>query len=390
MTLLLDALFSSVALSHLVVDVLNGQRAVLLAYLSGPLGLSNTTLGLISTIYVVSAALLQPVFGFLTDRIGPRWVVAGGVLWMAVFFSMAVATPGQLALVLLILASLGSGAFHPAGTMQATLRGRNHMAGQETTATAYFFVFGQMGLFFGPIMGGPLLEHFGPVGLLSLSLFAFPVGLNAAWQLRYTVPAFLADRMDGNPGSDPGSLVRNRPALFSLLAFATMAAFQSWVQQNMITFVPKYLSDLGQPASIYGLVVALFMGGYALGNILGGNMADRFGKRRVAAIALISASVPLYLVPMAGLSAWLYLLIPLAGMLTGSTHSIIVVLAQRIIPGGMAMASGLILGFMFSSGSLGTLLTGHLADVAGFVPVFHLNAAIAFTAALMALTLQRR
>ena len=389
MTLLLDALFSSVALSHLIVDTLNGQRAVLLAYLSGPLGLSNAALGLISTIYVVSAALMQPVFGFLTDRIGPRWVVAGGVLWMAVFFSMAVSTPGQTALVFLILASLGSGAFHPAGTMQATLRGRNHMSGQETTATAYFFVFGQMGLFFGPIVGGPLLERFGPLGLLSLSMFAFPVGLNAAWQLRYTVPAFVADLKDGNPGSGAG-VVRNRPALFSLLAFATMAAFQSWVQQNMITFVPKYLSDLGQPASIYGLVVALFMGGYALGNILGGNMADRFGKRRVAVIALTAASVPLFLVPAAGLSAWLYLLVPLAGMLTGATYSIIVVLAQRIIPGGMAMASGLILGFMFSTGSLGTLLTGHLADIAGFAPVFHMNAAIAFTAALLALSLQRR
>ena len=390
MTLLLDTLFSSVALSHLIVDILNGQRAVLLAYLSGPLSLSNATLGLVSTLYVVSAAVLQPVFGFLTDRIGPRWVVAGGVLWMAVFFSLAVATPGEMALALLIIASLGSGAFHPAGTMQATLRGRNHMAGQETTATAYFFVFGQLGLFFGPIMGGPLLERFGPLGLLSLSLPALPVGLNAAWRLRYAVPAFVADLTSGNPNSANGVAPRRNIALFSLLAFAVMAAFQSWAQQNMITFVPKYLSDLGKPASIYGLVAALFMGGSALGNILGGNLADRFGKRRVAAIALFSASVPLYLVPLAGLSAWLYLLIPLAGMLTGATHSIIVVLAQRIIPGGMAMASGLILGFMFSTGSLGTLLTGHLADVAGFTPVFHVNAAITFSAALLALTLQRR
>src|SRR4030067_476541 len=141
MTLLFDTLFSAVALGHLAVDILNGQRAVLLAYLSGPLGLSNAALAVVSTIYVVSAALIQPVCGLLADRIGPRWVVAGGTLWMAAFFSLAVMVPGQAALGLLVLASLGSGAFHPAGAMQATLRGRDHPAGRETTAAASFFLF---------------------------------------------------------------------------------------------------------------------------------------------------------------------------------------------------------------------------------------------------------
>jgi MFS transporter, FSR family, fosmidomycin resistance protein len=170
MSLLFDRLFSSVALSHLFVDILNGQRAVLLAYLSGPLGLTNATLGLVSTTYVVSAAFIQPFFGHLADRTGPRWVVAGGVLWMAFFFSLALITPGSLALALLVLASLGSGAFHPAGTMQATLSGRTLYAGKETTATAFFFVFGQMGHFAGPVLAGPLLENFGTWGLLCLVL----------------------------------------------------------------------------------------------------------------------------------------------------------------------------------------------------------------------------
>src|SRR4030065_162782 len=101
--------------------------------------------------------MIQPVFGHLADRIGPRWLVAGGGLWMGGFFSLAVVTPGALALVLLVLGRLGSAAFHPAGAMQATLRGRERFAGRETTAVAYFFLFGQMGAFFGPLIGGPLL-----------------------------------------------------------------------------------------------------------------------------------------------------------------------------------------------------------------------------------------
>jgi FSR family fosmidomycin resistance protein-like MFS transporter len=388
MSLLFDSLFSSVALGHLMVDVLNGQRAVLLAYLSGPLGLSNAVLGLVSTLYVFSGALTQPLFGHLTDRIGSRWVVAGGVLWISLFFTLAVMVSGHLALALLVVASLGSGAFHPAGTMQATLRGRDHLAGRETTAAAYFFVFGQLGLFFGPMLGGPLLEHYGPGGLIVLSVFGLPVGLNAAVHLRSTVIAESTELPAASSAAAQANPMFGE-SLYTFGAFGLMAAFQSWSQQTMVTFLPKYLSDLGQSPGAYGLLAAIFMGGSALGNVLGGNLADRFGKRRVAMLALALASVPLYLIGDVGWSLWLYLLIPVAGALTGATHSIIVVLAQRFLPNRMAFASGLILGFLFTSGALGTLLTGYLADLWGFPAVFHLNAAIALTAAVLALSLQK-
>ena len=151
----------------------------------------------------------------------------------------------------------------------------------------------------------------------------------------------------------------------------------------MITFVPKYLSDLGQSPAIYGLVSGLFMGGSALGNILGGNLADRFGKQRVAMTMLTLASVPLFLISRAGGSPWLYLLVPLSGLLTGSVHSIIVVIAQRTIRGGMALATGLTLGFMFSAGALGTLLSGPLADAWGFPPLFQMTSGLVLVAAML-------
>lgn len=309
-------------------------------------------------------------------------------MWISAFFTLALIAPGHHALALLVIASLGSGAFHPAGTMQATLRGRNHLAGRETTAAAYFFVFGQMGLFFGPLLGGPLLDRFGTGGLLALSVFGLPVGLNAAVRLRPAIglghpnPALTTT---GQKALEPAV----RLGLLAVIGFGVMAAFQSWAQQTMVTFLPKYLSDLGQSPSVYGLLAAMFMGGSAVGNILGGNLADRFGKRRVAMMALALASVPLYFIGDVGLSIWLYLLIPIAGALTGATHSIIVVLAQRFLPGRMALASGLILGFLFTSGAVGTLISGHLADSWGFAVMFHFNAGVALVAAVLALSLQK-
>ncbi|RPI81887.1 MAG: MFS transporter [Chloroflexi bacterium] len=378
MSLILDAIFSSVAFSHMIVDILNGTRAVLLTFLSTPLGLSNAALGFISTLYIISAALIQPFFGYLADRVGARWVVSGGVAWMGTFFALALIIPGKTALVFLILASLGSGAFHPAGGMQASVLGRTLYAGRETSAASFFFLFGQLGYFFGPLLAGPLLQAFGPPGLLALVFWTAPVAWNAMRKLgKLAVPEILKPvRQAQSRGIKLGA------GLSIVIGFAGIAACQSWAQQNIVTFVPKYLSDLGQSATSYGIVSAVFMGGSALGNILGGQLADRFGGRIVASLSLLFAVLPLFLIPEVAPS-WLYILVPVAGFFTGATQSIIVVYGQHLVPGGMALATGLVLGFTFSSGAIGTFFSGMIADVSGFSPVFHLSAGLALLAALL-------
>jgi len=117
-------------------------------------------------------------------------------------------------------------------------------------------------------------------------------------------------------------------------------------------------------------------------------MADHFGKRPVAGTMLALAGIPLFLISLVGWSPWLFLLVPLSGMFTGSVHSIIVVIAQGTIRGGMALASGLTLGIMFTAGSFGTLLSGPLADAWGFPLVFQLTAGLVLAASLATLRLK--
>ena len=378
MPLLFDSLFSSVAFSHLIVDVLNSSRPVLLTYL----GLTETQIALISTIYIWASALTQPFFGWLSDRVGPRWLAAGGVLWMTLFFSGAVFVPGTAGLICLIIAALGSSAFHPVGTVQATLQGRSHMAGRETTATSLFFTAGQLGHFAGPIITGLILARLGLPALVVLPIISIPIGLALAYQLR-------ANRPHPRPAQG-NERVRLQASVGFILLLAMVATLQSWSQANMINFVPKYLKDLGLGAVTYGNMAGLFMGGSALGNVIGGHFGDIYTKRKVAAIALLLAALPIYTMSQIGWSPWLYLLIPLAGACTGAVHSIMVVLAQRMISGGMALASGLILGFIFSAGALGLLLTGPLTEAYGFPTVLIMTTGLVLLASPLAWMLKEK
>lgn len=378
MPLLFDSLFSSVAMSHFMVDVFNASRPVLLTYL----GLTETQIALYSAIYVWVSALTQPFFGWISDRVGPRWLAAGGVLWMTVFYSGAVYIPGTWGLLCLIVAALGSSSFHPVGTVQATLQGRHRLQGRETTAASLFFMAGQLGHFIGPVITGLILFRLGLPAMIVLPIVSIPIGFALLYQLRHNHPHPKAKDSDGK--------IRLQAAWSFIILLAIVATLQSWSQANMINFFPKYLKDLGLNAATYGNIAGLFMGGSALGNVIGGYYGDRFAKRKVAALALFLASIPIFVMSQIGWSPWLYLLIPVAGACTGSVHSIMVVLAQRIVSGGMALASGLILGFIFSSGTLGMLLTGPIAENYGFPTVLMMTTGLVLAASPLAWMLKEK
>jgi len=380
-----DRILNSLVMGHFIVDVLNGQRTIVLTYLSLFLGLSNYGLGIITTIYVVSSALAQPIFGYVSDRVGARWVAAGGILLMGVFFSLAMFFPGWPAVILLVLASICSGAFHPAGATEATLAGRERMQGREATASSLFFLFGQMGFGIGPMIGGPLLSNLGMPGFLILSIFTIPIGLFAASELKSLIKPMNKPKPVEKPvKSTSPKLVISK----SLLVMIGISAFQSWSQSNITAYMPRYLADMQLTPSVYGVIIGLFTAGSAIGCMVGGELADRTSRKTVITWSLLSSTIPLLLIAFTGLSYWLYPLMFIAGGLTGGSFSVIVVQAQKVIPGGMGLASGLILGFIFSAGAIGTMFTGKIADVWGYQPVFYFTALIALLGGILGLMLK--
>jgi FSR family fosmidomycin resistance protein-like MFS transporter len=326
-------------------------------------------------------SVAQPIFGGLADRFGTRWVVGGGVAWLMGFFTAAMLTHGAPSLVLLVIAAGGSAAFHPAGVMEATLSGQAAGASLETTAASFFFLFGQTGFSAGPAIGGVLLEHWGPQGLLLLLLFTLPAGGYAATHIGGGRLPVMADL------EAPAERVV-RPATWILVAFGALAVIRMWVQFNFAVYLPKYYADLGYDPAIYGLITGLFMAGVAVANVTGGWLGDRHRRWPLVMGSLLLSVIPIGLFPLAGPTGWTFILTPLAGALIGASHSLVIVHAQKLMPSRMGTASGLALGLTFASGSLGALVSGVLADHFGFAAMFLTTAALALLGGILGLSMR--
>lgn len=369
--------FLAVLLGHFAVDLLNSQTGVLLATLSGPLALSNADIGLTATLFGLSGAAAQPFFGWLSDRRPGRWAAAGGVVGMAAMFALFLGTPGRIALAFLILASICSAAFHPAG---ADLGARGGGTGPALAGLAsWFFLFGQVGLSVGPALSGYLIDHWGWTALYGPVVLVAVVGVTAfvmipSRRARAAHPAALA-------ATTPG-----RIAWPTLVLSVLIGGLRVWAQTTIGNLGPKYFHDLGFAPSTYGAIVGVFMLGIALGGVFGGWLADRIGGRAMTSIMFALSAPALFWLPIAPLP-WIYVVALLAGVLNGGPHALLVVSAQRAMPGRGSLASGLALGSMFAISSAGVWLGGLLGDQIGLGPVVQASAGLDLAAALLALAL---
>ncbi len=375
--------YLAVAITHFFVDVLNGGRTLLVAVLAVSMGLSNAQVALVLLLYNIGNALMQPLFGSLADRMGPRWLVVGGMGWMILFFCLTAVPHNWLALVALTIAGLGSGAFHPAGTMV----GSQVSQPQRNRATAVFFMAGQLGLFVGPIVTGLLLDEYGRLGytvLPLLSLLAFVSG----WQW------LAGERGVKTAGSAPAAARRASwmPQLTavgggkSAVALVVVLLSYSTVSISTISFAPKLYTDLGHAASFVGWLTSVFTLGTVIGGMVGGFVADRLGGKLVIFISLLGFVLPGYFyIPADGVLR--VVLLFLAGFFNGMPHSILVLRVQSLFPNRQAMASGLALGFMFFSGAVGSYFLGVIADEIGLGLTLQGTAVLPLLAFLAALFL---
>lgn len=384
MSLFRHRIFLAVSLAHLTVDVFSNMGPVLVTFFSQPMALSATQIGLAIGVYQFIASLTQPFFGWLSDRIGSRWLGSVSVPWtvgclaVAVFVAQS-SNSFALFMIPFSLAAIGSGAFHP----QATMHAGTAVISRAATATAIFFLFGQVGLAGGPVLAGLILDTLGPAGIYGAAVLSFPILLFIAISMRQVA----APAHSPQAGLTAARMTRTENVRWGvILLLALLIGLRSWAFLGTASFLPKIFQNMGWAAFSYGLITGVYWLTSGISGVLAGNLADRWGRRQVVFVTLFLGSIPLYFLPLS--DGWLaFLLVFISGGLLGASHSIIVVMAQALLPGRKAFASGVTLGYMFGVGAVAVWGIGALADTWGLTPVIQMGAVIGIMAALLALIL---
>ncbi|MBI1881794.1 MAG: MFS transporter [Chloroflexi bacterium] len=256
---------------------------------------------------------------------------------------------------------------------------------QAAMGTGMFFLFGQGGLAGGPILGGLILDNVGPGGVYGLALLALPFLVYMTYAMRHTS---IQPTPSTSARSETGQVAIRRENIrwgaIALLALIT--GLRSWVFLGTVNFLPKMFQDMGWDATAYGLITGTYWIASGISGVIGGNLADRWSRRQIVFITLLLGSVPIYFLPLH--NNWLaFALAIIGGGLLGASHSILIVIAQSLLPGRAAFASGLTLGYLFGTGAVAAWAIGSLADVWGLGPVIQAGAAVGVATALLALFL---
>ena len=355
-----------ISLCHLLNDVMQSLLAAIYPLLQEEFALDFWQIGLMTFAFQVTASLFQPVVGLVTDkRPAPMALPVGMASTLAGLILLAFAERYEWLLFGAMLIGLGSAVFHP----EASRVARTAAGGKFGTAQSLFQVGGNLGTAIGPLLAAFVVV---PLGRPSIAWFALAAMLGmivlqriAVWQVRMRQAAA---RRGAAPVA-PSVLSRGR-----IVMAITVLAVLVLVKQTYVASITSYytfftIDRFGLSTQGAQLMLALFLGGTALGVAIGGIIGDRFGARSVIWLSSLGVLPFTIALPLVGLELTMVLSV-LVGLLISCSFPVIVVYAQELVPGRVGLIAGLFFGFAFGMGGIAAALLGVVADLRGLPFVY--------------------
>lgn len=351
---------------HLLNDSLQSVVPAMFPILEKSMGLSYTQLGLIAFSLNIVAALLQPVFGMISDK-KPRPYTLPLALTFTMIGVTGLTFAPRLELIMLSVAlmGLGSAIFHPEASKVAFwASGPKRGLGQSI-----YQVGGNTGQALAPLITAAILV---PLGQRGASWFILVAAL--AVTLLYYISVWYRVKL-----AAVNNLVKNKKissaftpassypkAAWVALVFVLLLIFaRSWYISGMTNYyaffaIEKYALSIKESQ----IFTFTFLLTGAAGTLFGGPLADRFGKKKMIFMSLLGSTPITLLIPYAPSSIALFLL-AVSGFILMTSFSVTVVYAQELFPGKIGTMAGLTVGFAFGMGAIGSIWLGHLADTLG-------------------------
>jgi MFS transporter, FSR family, fosmidomycin resistance protein len=357
------------SLSHLFTDLTGTALPAMMPFLKNTLQLSYTAVGVVIMVSNMTSSIIQPLFGYLSDKMEMKWLLPVSIILTCVGFSfLGLASSFLVLLILVIINGLGIAVYHPEGTKIMHYFTGSRMA----TGMSFFQVGGNLGMALGPLFityAIALADLSGTLFYLLLGIPMLSILLLFSKELTLPVGSEKNDLREKRGGSPPTGENRGWGSM-SLLVFAV--SMRSWAHMGLITFVPfYYIHVLKGDAITAGRLVFVFLMGGVVGTLIGAAIADKIGHKYYFCLSMI-LSVPLLFLFLQVGGIWVFILLFLVGLLLISSFSVTIVMGQMILRNRLGMASGLTMGFVIGMGGVGAGLLGIVADSWGVMTVLKL------------------
>jgi FSR family fosmidomycin resistance protein-like MFS transporter len=359
----------AISFSHFLNDTMQSLLPAIYPTLKTKFSLSFGEIGLLTFVFQVTASLLQPIVGMVTDkRPQPYSLAAGMGFTMLGLIMLSRAGSFSMLLVAAGMIGIGSSIFHPESSRVARLSS----GGRHGLAQSIFQVGGNFGTAIGPVLAAFIVVPNGQGSILWFSAIAL-VGM----VVLSLVGRWYQNRMATNRRR-PRAAMHAHEALPPAKVALTMAILIALVFSKFF-----YLASISSYYTFYlihrfglsiqhaQLMLFVFLGAAALGTVIGGPIGDRLGRKVVIWVSILGVLPFTLALPFVGIGGTLVLSF-IIGFVLSSAMPAMIVYAQELVPGRVGLISGLFFGLAFGMGGLGAAAIGVIADHYGIVVTYRL------------------
>lgn len=365
---------------HLCTDLSGGALPALLPFLVLYYDLDYAAVGGLMFASSFLSSVIQPIFGYLADKLSQSWFLVAGVFLSGACFALTGFVSDYWAIFTVVaLMGVGGSMFHPeAARLVHAVSGRN-----EGKAMGIFSVGGNGGFGIGPLLVVGAVTSFGMPGMVVFAVIAVMMSL----LLIRALPSLRRAVQDVSPATQPRETVRdgaiagkNDWRQFSKLTIVII--FRAIAVSSLFSFLPLFcIHILGASEAAGSLVLSVLSLSGIVMTLWGGSLADRYGCVWTLRLCCI-LFVPLMIFITISTQIWMVyaLLLPLSFCVSGA-YSAYVVLGQRYLARSIGFASGVTMGLAFSIGGMLVPVLGWVADMYGLMATMEVITACTIGAA---------
>ena len=347
----------AVSLMHFVNDLHPTFLPAFLPALVKSLSLSLTQAGALNALFGIINLFGQPLAGHLADRQKKPYFTLWAPLFTAAGACLLPVSPSYgTALLFVTVLALGTSAFHPQG------HGLTGIAGGETHLATYLSIFGAAGS-----MGAALSPLYAVFLAKTIGIHAIPFTLIPVAGIAFLASRLMPQRCMNTDVKTTKKIPGGQffPNLFKTFktckSLMMISIVRDSTSQGIRVFIPLLITSSGGSIAAGGGTLFAFTIAGTLANLVGGRLADRFGKMHL--ILTLLAIAPLVLFPAIHTSGTLSILLFIAGgALLAASNPVTVAMAQELAPESRSVASSLVMGVAWGVANLVALPIGRLAD----------------------------